>query len=148
MPIDVEKIMSEIRCEIEQRGYTKAELVFADIENEQHEGLELLGDNFVIDNFSQMIVKMDEKSYVQCWRPLKGNKLIVFLKKIIRKCVKFYVEPIVENQNEFNHNTVSAMAMTFSKFDSMRDEEIAAMEKKIEQLEQRCQKLEKMLEEK
>ena len=94
--IDVESIMENIRQNIKERGYEKSDLKFADIEVRNREGIELLDQDFEIDKFSQMIVKMDGKRNVQCWRQLVGNKVKVMFQKIVRKCIKFYIEPIVE----------------------------------------------------
>lgn len=146
--IDVEAIMADIRDRIKERGYEKTDLKFADIEIQSKEGLELLGEAFQIDNLSQWIVRMDETKNVACWRPLGGNKIKVFFKKLIRKCVKFYVEPIVEEQNRYNHYTVCAMAQVFSKLAENQDERIKELEEQVEKLTKTCEQLSKQIEEK
>lgn len=47
-------------------------------------------------------------------RPILGN-LIIFIKRIIRKCTKFYIEPICFQQTEFNNisTTVHKQTLTF-----------------------------------
>ena len=46
---------------------------------------------------------------VTTWEELEGNILLVFAKKCIRKIIRFFVDPIVSMQNEFNDNTTEAM---------------------------------------
>lgn len=138
--IDVEEIMRSIRDDIEKRGYTKKELRFADIRTENEEGIQCLDEYFELDNFRNTIVQMDGKRNVQCWRPLGGNKIKVAIKKIIRKLVKFYVEPIVEEQNQFNFYTVSAMAQIYSKIEEEQNMKIEQMEERIKKLEEQCRK--------
>lgn len=146
--IDVDAIMADIRKNIEERGYREEELKFADIETESKEGLELLGETFQLDNLSQWIVKMDEAKQVACWRPMGGNPVKVFLKKLIRKCMKFYVEPIVEDQNRYNHYTVCAMAQVFSKLAENQDARIKELEETVEQLTRTCEQLTEQIKEK
>jgi hypothetical protein len=47
--------------------------------------------------------------YIQPYKELGGNPLKVFFKKVIRKLTKFYVEPVVFEQNEFNANTAKVL---------------------------------------
>jgi hypothetical protein len=42
-------------------------------------------------------------------RPLPGNPIVVFFKKVIRKLIRFYIRPTVEQQNEFNAQIVRAV---------------------------------------
>lgn len=145
--INVEEIMEEIRAQIKERGYTKKDLRFADIHVDTTEGTECLDEYFELGNFKNTIVKMDGKRNVQCWRLIAGNKFKSFFKKIIRKMTKFYVEPIVEDQNKFNFYTVSAMSQLYAKFEEEQDFKVAQMQQRIEQLEERCKQLEKKIEE-
>lgn len=146
--IDVEAIMSDIRRNIEERGYVATDLKFADLEEQNKEGLELLGEAFQIDNLSQWIVRMDETKRVQCWRPLYGNPIKVFIKKILRKCMKFYVEPIVEDQNRYNHYTVCALAQVFSKLAENQDGRIKELEEQVEKLSRANEELARQIKEK
>lgn len=146
--IDVEAIMDDIRKNIEERGYVATDLKFADLEEQNKEGLELLGEAFQIDNLSKWIVKMDETKMVQCWRPLYGNPVKVFIKKILRKCMKFYVEPIVEDQNRYNHYTVCALAQVFSKLAENQDGRIKELEEQVEKLSKANEELARQIKEK
>lgn len=139
--VDVEAIMEEIRKNIEARGYQKTDLRFADIEIGQKDGLELLGTSFKIDNLSQSIVQMDESKNVQCWRPLEGNPVEIFIKKVFRKCMKFYIEPIVADQNRYNHFTVNALAQVFSKIAEDRDSRIKELEVQVDLLSRKFDQL-------
>lgn len=140
--VNVEEIMQEIRKNIEKRGYTEKELRFADVKPEQVDGIECLDDFFELDNFRNTVVKMNVIRHVQCWRPITGNKLIVVCKKIIRKLVKFYVEPIVEDQDRFNFCTVSAMSQLYAKIQDEQNNKVEELEKRIQELEERCKQLE------
>ena len=132
--INIDAIMADIRRNIKERGYEKTALTFADVHVQAGEGLELLEERFQSKELKKWIVKMDETKNVACWRPLRGNPLEVFLKKVVRRCVKFYVEPIVADQDRYNHYTVCAMAQVFSKLADSQDAKIRELEDQVERL--------------
>ena len=140
--INTEEIMQEIRQQIEKRGYTKNELRFADVATEMSDVIGEVPDYYELQNFELTVDRMDAKREVQCWRLIGGNKIVAAVKKVIRKLVKFYVEPIVQSQNEFNFYTTSAMAQMRAKLEEEQDVKLLEMQKRIEELEKRCKELE------
>lgn len=140
--INTEEIMQEIRQQITERGYSRNELRFADVATEMSDSLGEIADYYELQNFELTVERMDAKRDVQCWRLLFGNKIIVLVKKVIRKLVKFYVEPIVKSQNEFNFYTTSAMAQLRAKLEEEQDVKLLEMQTRIEELEKRCKELE------
>jgi hypothetical protein len=67
-------------------------------------------------------------------RPLQGNKVTVFFKKVIRKLVYFFVEPIVMAQDGFNASLVRMMNQMSCYIDE-QNKEIEDLKKRIEKLE-------------
>lgn len=59
----------------------------------------------VPDNPDAAISEMRSYSYVHTHRQLYGKPIEVLLKKVVRKIIKFYAEPIVDEQNNFNAST-------------------------------------------
>ncbi|MBO4523744.1 hypothetical protein [Ruminococcus sp.] len=94
--INIEQIMADIKREIKEKGLTADMLSFEDIPykktSQSASPAEAL--DFVTTNY-----------YVEPFREFKGSRLKVFFKKIVRKIVKCYVEPIVMDQNDFNANS-------------------------------------------
>lgn len=140
--INTEEIMKEIKAQIEERGYSRSELKFADIAKGGTSALGEIPDYFEMQNFDLTIDQMDVRKEVQCWQPLYGNAIVVLVKKVIRKLVKFYVEPIVKTQNEFNYFATSAFAQVRAKYEEEQDIKLLEMQKRIEELEKRCKELE------
>lgn len=66
---------------------------------------------------------------VQPYKPLGGNPVFVFVKKVIRKLTKFYVEPVVFEQNEFNGHTVKVINAL--KSTAEKDSESAAKQDEL-----------------
>lgn len=140
--INTEEIMKEIKTQIAERGYSRSELRFADVAAGMPNSLGEIPDYFELQNFDLTIDQMDAKRDVQCWRLLSGNKISVLIKKVIRKLVKFYVEPIIKSQNEFNFYTTSAMAQIKAKYEDQQEVKLLEMQKRIDELEKRCKELE------
>ena len=109
--INIEEIMQEIQTQIQKRGYVRSELKFEDVQVETGTGEvhEQIDDYFELDQFGLTVDHMKHTRKVRCWRMLDGSRLSVFFKKMIRKMIKFYVEPIIDEQNQFNFYTTSAM---------------------------------------
>ncbi len=138
--INVEEIMSEIREQIKERGYTEKELKFADLRDDLMPGS---NDFYSYEQFAATVDQMDNKRVVQWWNPITGNPVSIFFKRFIRKCVTFIIDPIVVRQNDFNNYTASAFTQIGAKFEQEQDYDLEEMQNKIELLEQRIAELEK-----
>lgn len=99
--INIEEIMADIKREIKEKGLTGDMLSFEDVPYKKtpqaggsvREALDFLNSNY----------------NVQPYKELKGNPLKVVFKKIIRKMMKFYIEPTVEDQNNVNSSIVTVL---------------------------------------
>ena len=106
--LNVEEIMKEIRQTIDQKGYRKIPLSFEDIPI----GLGVSSEGpFDKNRMDECLRVMNNQFSVITYRvlepgPRKFGKLIVFMKKVVRNLVRYYVDTIVEQQNEFNRTTV------------------------------------------
>ena len=98
--INIEEIMSEIKRNIKEQGLTADMLSFEDVpfnktaqSGSAPEALDYLTSHY----------------YIQPYKEIQGNPVKVFVKKVLRKLVTFYVAPIVFEQNDFNANAVTVM---------------------------------------
>lgn len=111
--LNVEKIMEEIRSEIREKGYTSDILSFKDVTIEDP-GIDT--EKFEYDNFNAELFCLNSNWNVNPNRDivrkpgLKGKCVTIF-KKIIRKCIRFYLTPIVFEQDFFNATTVRLFNM-------------------------------------
>lgn len=72
----------------------------------------------IYENPDKAISEMRSYSYIHSYRQINDKKVKVLLKKVVRKIVKFYVEPIVEEQNNFNASseaTITSLRNTQKK---------------------------------
>ena len=127
--INVESIMKEIKKEIEVKGYTNDLLSFDDVVVD----VAMNVNKFDKIKFNEDIYVANHEWEVNPYRPLQGNKVTVFFKKVIRKLVYFFVEPIVMAQDGFNASIVRMMNQ-MNCYIEEKDKEIAELKKEIEQL--------------
>ena len=102
--INIEEIMAEIRREIDVKGYRYEDISFSDIPARVSSGY-INHSAALTKHILDLRVHKDIKAY----RKLSSNRilgsLIILIKKIIRKFTKFYIEPIVSDQNHFNNRS-------------------------------------------
>ncbi|MBQ1340253.1 MAG: hypothetical protein IIY35_06490 [Ruminococcus sp.] len=104
--INIEEIMSQIKREIKEKNLTADMLSFEDVPYEKPTDM---SSGSSLEDCDSALTYMNTHYYIQPYKELQGNPLKVFFKKVIRKLTKFYVEPVVFEQNDFNANTTKAL---------------------------------------
>lgn len=103
--IDIEEIMADIRREITEKHLTPDMLSFEDVPYDKP-GEAVNKCSLQSPEARDAMVYLHSHYAVQPYKPLSGNPIAVFVKKVIRKLTKFYLEPVVADQNEVNANIV------------------------------------------
>lgn len=138
--IDVESIMSEIRAEIRRKGYKEKEVRFADINISYADNTDVDSMELAADTYKKQLLLLNIQKNVNTNKPLYADspagKVEIFFKKVFRKCARFYIEPIVSAQNEYNETNAMLMCQLY------------AAVKRVEELEKRVEQLEKHAREK
>lgn len=111
--INVEKIMEEIRSEIKTKGYISDILSFGDVTIEDPGNV---SEKFDRESFNAELFNLNSNWNVNPnreveWRPGFKGKCVMLFKKFIRKCIRFYLTPIVFEQDLFNATTVRLLNM-------------------------------------
>lgn len=111
MPIDIQSIMKDIKSKIEKEGLTEDIIDLKDVSIINNE---VNLDVFEIDKLIYYMNNVNVMWDIQAYRNLPTQpgligKTKVFIKKVIRKLTKFYIEPIVEDQRAFNSNVVNSL---------------------------------------
>lgn len=111
--LNVEKIMEEIRTEIKEKGYTNDMLSFSDITSED---IEIGVEKFDWVKFNEELFNLNTGWNINPNRGiekkpgLKGLCATLF-KKLVRKCIRFYISSIVFEQDAFNATAVRLLNM-------------------------------------
>jgi len=131
--IDITSIISKIRTNIKKKGFTTEDLSFMD--NFDEKFLSLVPKNNVIYVKEQLDILRNSWE-IQPNKMLIGNILVVFFKKIIRRLIKFYIMPIVNEQNVFNRSILNILEKNFElkfKIEDLCD--------RVEQIKRKIMKL-------
>lgn len=106
--LNVKKIMEEIRIEIKEKGYTNEMLSFSDVTADDTEvdieKFDRVRFNEELFNIN-MLWNIDPNRAIEDKPGLRG-KCITLFKKLIRKCIRFYLASIVTEQDTFNATSV------------------------------------------
>lgn len=133
--IDVQKIVKEIRMEIENKGYKPSDLSFEDVDD-------MMGpvdiDEYDFEVLTYHLDKANRTCFVPWYEPYSTTGIKTIVKKVIRKATAFFIAPITDKQNEFN--TASVRTLNQLKYFAAENEKLLI---KIKQLEERIEILEK-----
>ncbi|MBO4493821.1 MAG: hypothetical protein J5724_05475 [Ruminococcus sp.] len=132
--INIEQIMADIKRDIKEKGLTPDMLSFEDIPYKKtaQGGSPAEAVDYVTSHY-----------YVQPYQEFTGNPVKVFFKKALRKVMRFYVDPIVMEQNDFNANTAIAIkAISEDKSKDMNNR-VETLEIVNRELAKRLEKLER-----
>lgn len=141
--INIEDIMEEIREEIREKGYKDEEIQFKDII------LSSVATPYNMQAYKEELEQMAEDRMVQSYRDVASDRpgigaVVTFFKKLVRRMVCFYIEPIVDDQNKFNEEVTNLLAQALNKF-AEDDEKISELEKQLYECKKRCNLLEEQL---
>lgn len=101
MAVNVEVVVNEIKAQIEENKEQSDIPTFVEVMSVldpcvvEYDGTEL----------HNLVCAYNDNSYIIESTPIKGNRLIVFIKRVIRKLTRFYIRPIVDKQNSINAMT-------------------------------------------
>lgn len=105
--INVDEIMAQIRAEIKEKGLDPSMLSFDDVPFDKETSAADV--DYTPALLQQSADYLGARSQLEPYKQLTGNPIAVFFKKIIRKLVKFYIMPLVTEQNAVNYHTANAV---------------------------------------
>ncbi len=132
MEINIEAVMDEIRAEIKEKGYKSDMLSFKEVVNVSPASVEA---ESPIEDLHGAIVYLNDSYYVVESIPVTGNVFVRFIKRILRKLLRFYVKPIVMSQNDFNALCVRAFNDINGYIDEASKVNLPELENRINMLE-------------
>ncbi|MDR2649363.1 MAG: hypothetical protein LBB94_06550 [Clostridiales bacterium] len=100
--IDIEKIMDEIRADIAAKGFNEDLPDFADISVKYEPP-----PKFDIAKLESVIARLGVSWNIQPYHEIRSRPgvlggIIIFIRRIIRRCITFHTTPIVSEQDEVN----------------------------------------------
>lgn len=98
MEINVDAVVQEIKRDIEREGCVSDIPSFNDVMHIEAPEVTVSSSG----DLTELVKTYNSTCYVIESTPVRGNRLVVFIKRIIRKLTRFYVKPIVDVQNHIN----------------------------------------------
>lgn len=99
--------MAEIRADIREKGLTDEMLSFADVPCEANP--QNPAEHYDPDLLQANIRYISENYKLRTYRVINEGGLPQLFKKLMRKLIRFYVDPIAEDQSTVNANTAQAL---------------------------------------
>jgi len=135
-PIDVEEIMKEIRLEIQEKGLNESMLSFQDVDGgEILKGLQN-GEKYDPGELERLVQQVNLRSNVPWYHRVEGNAFANFIKKVIRKLIRFMIIPVVEEQNAFNGSAAQCLNQLLA-YVKEQDQKITALERELQALREK-----------
>jgi len=127
--IDIKKIIEEIREEINEKGYTEDLLSFSD---------SCIADGSNVEEVISLAYLTKSRCQIDeypVWEQGSfSSKIKTFIKKTIRKSMKFYIVPIIEKQNLFNELAADRI-VDLCRILQEKDVQIRQLQKQLKDLE-------------
>lgn len=98
-------------------------------------------DSYDLDALAEQKWRMKQHAHILFYRPIEGGPLRRFIRKVIRKCIFFLIEPMSVEIGQFNGAAAQAVAQ-LSTFVFVQDELNRRQRRQIEALEARIAALE------
>ena len=129
--------MAQIKQDIKDKGLSSDMLSFEDIPYRKPVQADNAGD-ISGEDFKGRMLWLKAHYYIQPYKQLAGNAVSVLAKKVIRKMAKFYVEPVVFEQNDFNANVVSVIG-SLTESNRKLERRISALERENAELREKLE---------
>ncbi len=125
--IDSKKILLEIEKEIEKRNLVDDTKDFENVDN--------IGYTYTFNRkmFYERVQCLDSSKIDQWYFELEGNKVKVFVQKVVRKLNAFMLTRAFNNQNNYNSQNVAAL-QEIAGYINECEERISNLEKEVERL--------------
>lgn len=131
--INVDEIMQQIRAEIKEKGLNSSMLSFEDVPYDKE--ISHAEYEFRLTSLLQSAEYLNIRNQIEPYKPVAGNPIAVFVKKVIRKLVKFYILPIVTEQNALNYHCANAVQQLSCYVGANAEVDLTALMAKVEELE-------------
>ena len=131
--IDVEKIMDEIRQEIREKGYNDSMLSFKDVDSSEYLKKLKPEDVFDLAELEMQVQIANMRAEVPWYHQVEGSAIANFVKKVIRKLIRFVIIPINEEQNAYNAAAAESLTQLLA-YVKEQEQTIAKLQGEVERL--------------
>lgn len=122
MAILIIRKMSRLKCNIGEKMEEKAkkELIYDKLMIYRQEIEKGDQKNQILEKARQLSLNMAHREINS--RPGITGKVIIFFKRVIRRCLKWYIDPVCEQQSEFNSNIIDGVEISLNEVNRLMSE--------------------------
>lgn len=131
--INVDEIINNIREEIKEKGLDSSMLSFEDVPFDKE--VSQMDNQFRLVSLMQSAEYLNVRNQIEPYKEISGNFIVVFIKKVMRKLMKFYIMPIMTEQNAINHHCANAVQQLSSYVQKNDEIDVAKLAAKVDELE-------------
>ncbi len=131
--INVDEIVNQIRAEIKEKGLEPSMLSFEDVPFDKE--VSHTETHFELSSLVQSADYMNARNQIEPYKEISGNPISVFIKKVIRKLVKFYIMPIMTEQNALNYHCANAINQVSCYVQNNSEIDVVQLASKVDELE-------------
>lgn len=132
--INVQRMIEEIQAEISEKHWEQEPILFDEVPVMDCDALHA-GGAFDREFLRAATNEMNQRWEIRAYRPLLGERIKVFIKRVFRKLMKFYIEPVTEDISEYNAYTVRSVNSICAYIDEQQKQN-EKLSEKIDRLEQ------------
>lgn len=104
--INTEEIIKQIQQDIAEKGYDESLLHFSEVDLQTTIANQ---DCYNQELFERQVARLNTDYNIILERPSQGNPIKKAIQKLMRKLIRFYIEPVVKDQVQYNSLVTQTM---------------------------------------
>lgn len=138
--IDADMILAQVKKIVKKNNYECKKIHFADVQTKNNFASDMMSRTFDLEQFKINLLKMgDDRNIVFFQNQITENKISarvkVFVKRILYRLMRFYVQPIAESQSRFNEECLQAIVQLYTMIEQEKQREIDSLKTRLDKLE-------------
>ena len=138
--VDADMILAQVKNKMKKRNYAPKGIHFSDVQMKSGFASDMLDKDFDLEQFKVNLSKMwDDKNVAVYQNQILNHgvsgRMKVFVKRVLYKLMRFYVQPVAENQSRYNEECLQAVVQLYTMIEQEKQKEIDDLQNRIEKLE-------------
>lgn len=138
--ISADMILAEVKSKVKRNHYERKNIHFADVRTKNSFTDDMMNRPFDQEQFKLNLLKMEADRNIAVFQnQLMENTLSarakVFVKQILYKLMRFYVQPIAEIQSRYNEDCLRVIIQLYTMIEQEKQKEIERLKNRLDKLE-------------
>ena len=138
--VDADMILAQVKNKVKKNNYERNTIHFSDVQTRHSFASDIMNRSFDLEQFKINLLKMgDDRNIAVFQNQLTENKMSakvkVFVKQILYRLMRFYVQPIAESQSRYNEECLQAIVQLYAMIEQEQQKEIDSLKDRLNKLE-------------